>query len=301
MSSCRRLGEKEFRLATKKVGNWIKIFKIGKYSTMMNIGNNNTEIAMGFKVPFKADSVLSPQVHYGEPVTGIYFVCDDDNHGRITFENLDSIKVSRGEYFPFKNEWKAGQPYYWVTKIKNSKWLIERYNYEATHYGSSYEFGGNVDEMLSDFNHYVFSFHDQFVEVIARGIWFEKDSESLLGKDLSNGHPFLPISTDTMIKFEAHGLICQARINPISKDTLRNNALFCSQKLIEFALELDGKTSINHSLLLSYRNNECISSLRGYFGKPILFFKDIVTIDVVKPQIEAYMKEVAMRRKKMGK
>lgn len=256
---------------------------------------------MGFKVPIDADSVESPQVHYGEPLTAIYFITDDAQYGRVTFENLDSIKVSRGEYLPFEDDWKEDQPYRWVTKVKNSKWLKERHKYESDNYGSSYEFGGNVDEMLSDFNHYVFSFHDQFVEVIARGIWFEKSSESLLGKKLSNDHPFLPITTENMIRFEAHGLTCQARISSKNKEELRDSALYCSQTLIEFALELEGSASINHSLILSYRNDECISTLRGYFGNQILEFDGIATIDDVKTHIESYMKEVAERRKAMGK
>ncbi len=64
-------------------------------------------------------------------------------------------------------------------KIENSAWLKERHKYESVNDGSSYEFGGNVDEMLSDFNHDIFSFPDQFIEVITRGIWFEKDPENL--------------------------------------------------------------------------------------------------------------------------
>ena len=259
------------------------------------------EIAIGFKVPIDADSVESPQVHYGEPLTGIYFLTDDEQYGRITFENLDSIKVSRGEYLPYEDDWKKDQPYCWVTKVQNSTWLKERHEYESNYYGSSYEFGGNVDEMLSDFNHYVFSFHDQFIEVIARGIWFEKSSESLLGKELSNSHPFLPITTENMVKFDAHGLTCQARINPINDEELKDNSLYCSQKLIEFALELDGTASVNHTLILAYRNKQLISSLRGYFGKEIIEFKKIAHLDDVKKYIESYMKEVAERRKAMGK
>lgn len=257
--------------------------------------------AISIKAPINADFVLSPQVHYGESLTGIYFTTDDEQYGRVTFENLDTIKISRGEYLPFEDDWKEGDSYCWVTKIENSEWLKERHSYESENYGSSYEFDGNVDEMLSDFSHYVFSFHDEFVEVIARGIWFEKDSENLFGKGLLSEHPFLPVSTEKVVKFEAYGLICQARINVENNKSLEDSSFFCSQKLIEFALELDGNASINNSLTLAYRNGQLMSSLRGYFGKEIMEFDGTASLDDAKPYILSYMKEVSERRKTMGK
>jgi hypothetical protein len=142
------------------------------------------EITQGLLVPTQADSVLSPQVNYGDPLTGIYFTTQDDQFGRITFENLDSIKVSRGELIPYEVDQEEGQIYCWVLKVKNSNWLTERFQYEKRIYGKSYEFGGNVDEMLTDFSHFVFRFHDEFVEAIARGFWVEKSNENLFGKEL---------------------------------------------------------------------------------------------------------------------
>ena len=137
------------------------------------------ETAQGIIIPIDADSVLSPQVYYADQLTGIYFTTEDDQFGRITFENLDSIKVSRGELIPYEDDCKEGQSYCWVLKVKDSNWLSERHQYEKRTYGSTYELGGYVDEMLTDFNHFVFRFHDQFVEAISRGFWFEKNSESL--------------------------------------------------------------------------------------------------------------------------
>lgn len=82
---------------------------------------------------------------------------------------------------PYKYNYGNDGSDIWVYKIENTQWLTERFQYENKNYGCSYEFGGNVNEMLTDFNHYLFSFHDQFVEVIARGFWFEK-SEKILFK-----------------------------------------------------------------------------------------------------------------------
>ena len=71
--------------------------------------------------------------------------------------------------------------------------------------------------------------------------------------------------------------------------------------MIEFALEIEGKISIDYSLVLSYRNGKLISSLRGYFGKQIVEFSGIAKFADAKPYIEKYMNEVYERRKAMKK
>lgn len=258
------------------------------------------EIARGLYIPIEADSVLSPNLYYGDPLTAIYFITADEKYGRITFEKIDSIKVSRGEHFPYQYERNQKYPYCWVRIVENSSWLGERFNYENKYYGSSYEFNGDVNEMLSDFKHYVFIFHDEFIEVLAKGIWFEENSESLFGKELSSGHPLLPIIESNVVKFEAYGLTCQARINAKDEEELKQDSVFCSQKLIQFALELEN-TSINHTLSLTYRKNKHISLLKGYFGNKEIEFDKIPTLEEVKPYIELYMKEASERRKLMGK
>lgn len=259
------------------------------------------EIAKGIILPIVADFVLSPDVFYGDELTGIYFQTEDEQFGRITFENLDALKICRGENLPFTDNWVEGQEYTWVYKIENSKWLKERFEYESENYGSSYEFGGNVNEMLTDFSHYIFKFHDQFIEVIARGFWFEKDKTSLFKRELQEGHPFLNLPDSNIQKFISHHLTCQVRTNTKSQDEIVSDAKFCSQKLLQFALELEGKASIDNSLILSYRNGKLISSLRGYFGKQIVEFDGIAKLEDVKPYIENYSKEVYERRKLMGK
>ena len=127
----------------------------------------------GIAVPVLADSVEGPTVAYGAGPASINFVTQDERWGRVTFEKLDSLRVSRGEYEPYPSDWKEGDPVHWVSVVAPSPWLRERYGYEKRHYSQAYEFGGDVDEMLRDFSHYVFSFHDQFVEVLCAGIWFE--------------------------------------------------------------------------------------------------------------------------------
>ncbi|MHC8948001.1 hypothetical protein [Sphingobacterium hungaricum] len=259
------------------------------------------ELAKGIIIPVIADFVLSPDILYSDELTGIYFQTEDDKYGRITFENLDALKICRGENLPFSDNWEEGQKYTWIYKIENSKWLKERFDYENKNYGILYEFGGNVKDMLTDFSHYVFKFHDQFVEVIARGFWFEQDETSLFKRELQLGHPFLNLPDDNIEKFVSYNLTCQVRTNSTPQDKLVSDAKFCSQKLIEFALELDGVAAVDNSLILSYRNGKLISSLRGYFGQQIVEFEGIAKFDDLKPYIETYMREVYERRKAMGK
>ena len=259
------------------------------------------EIVEGIIIPVVADFVLGPDIFYGGELTGVYFHTEDAQYGRITFENLDALKICRGENLPYHHNWEGGQEYPWVYKVKNSNWQKERFGYEKENYGSSYEFGGNVNEMLTDFSHYVFKFHDQFVEVIARGFWFEQDEKTLFKRALQTGHPFLSLPTTHVKRYTAHNITCQIRTSPKPQEKLISDAQFCSQKLIEFALELDGKATVDNSLILSYRNGKLISSLRGYFGRQVVEFEGVAKFDDVKPYIEKYMNEVYERRKAMSK
>jgi hypothetical protein len=260
------------------------------------------ELAKYFPAPVDADYVLSPVVRYGDPFTAIDFVTSDDQFGRITFENLDSIKMSRGEELPFDDDWSRDKDYAcWSAKVENSRWQIERYEYEKRVYGASYEFGGNVEDMLTDFSHYVFRFHDQFVEAIARGIWFEKSSTTLTDKPLQDGHPFLPLPETHVEKINAHHLSMRVRLNPKPIQDLIRGAAFCSQKLMEFVLEVENSRTVNHTLVLAYRNGKLISCFRGYFGREEKTFDHIATLSDVEPLIKTTMSEVAERRKKMGK
>lgn len=251
------------------------------------------------KIPVIADSVLSPDFLYSD-YTGIYFVTDDDEHGRITFENLDAVKICRGEILPYPFDSNAYERGVWIYQIENSKWQNERFAYEKKHYGNAYEFGGNVNDMQTDFKHYLFKFHDEFIEVIARGFWFEQSDTCLFKKELQKGHPFLPLPLENIQTIKTHTLTSQIRSNPLPKEELKHNAQFCSQTIFEFALELEGKASINHTVLLSYKDEKLISTLRDYFGKAIACFEGVATLEQVTPYIEKYMGEVYERRKAMG-
>ncbi len=260
------------------------------------------QLAHGLDVSLKADSVDAPIVQYGGEMTAIHFTTSDGRWGRVTFEQLDSIKVSRGEYEPFPPAPTNEAEYHWVTTISNSLWLQERYEYEKRYYGSSYNFGGNVEEMRTEFFHYIFSFHDQFVEALAAGIWFESADTMLGSRKPDLDHPLRGLRHITPSeKFEESGITCQVRRNPLSNDELKSRATLCSQTILEVAAELDGRAGTDWSLTLRTRNGIGKTYLRNYFGNRVATFDGIPDLSDIRQPIDNWLKDVRKRRREMGK
>lgn len=261
------------------------------------------QLAQGLDVPLVADSVASPIVQYDpDEMTAIQFVTNDGKWGRITFERLDSLKVSRGEHNPFPPAPSDAGKYHWVETVSNSAWLLERYEYEKLHYGSSYNFGGDVNEMLHEFEHYVFKFHDQFVEAIAAGIWFEADDAMLGNRELNHSHPLRGLAhLDPAERFESSGITCVVRINPLPLDELERAAELCSQTILEVGAVLEGRSSSSWFLTRRVRDGIGKSFLRGYFGKSVEIFSEIPSLSVIRPRIDQWLSEVRERRRQMGK
>ena len=258
------------------------------------------EVVKAIKISVIADAVLSPDVYYGDGITGIYFETEDEKFGRITFQNLDAIKICRGELMPYKYNYENnGSDIIWIYKIENSQWLAERFKYENQHYGSSYEFGGNVNEMLTDFGHYLFSFHDEVVEVIARGFWFEEAENNLFKQPLQAGHPFLNLPETESKLFETAGIRYKAIFNTTSLDQLVRDSQFCEQRLIEIAIEFAGKYSVSYTLMLMERQGQLISVLRPCFGHPDFEKEGVATFEDIKPFIDQEMMKISERRKEI--
>jgi hypothetical protein len=260
------------------------------------------DFATGFSVSVEADSVDSPSVIYDAWYTCILFNTDDGKFGRVTFDNLDAIRICRGEHCPFDDDWEEGKVFHWVSVVENSSWLIERYAYEKKFYENSYEFGGDVDVMKTDFNHYIFSFHDQFVEVIASGIWVESSNNEFTNGKMIKGHPLFPLDVgDQVDRFIAHELSCLVLKNPLPLSKLIENAKYCTQTSYAFALELEGKPTPDYRLELKFRNDNLISVLNQTYVGEITCFEGAASLDSVMPFIKKIMKEVRQRRKEMGK
>jgi hypothetical protein len=256
------------------------------------------ELAKGIIIPVLSDYILSPEVLYADnETTGIYFRTPDDQFGRITFNNLDAIKVCRGEYIPYSDDWTEDKDVPWVYSVANSTWLLERYAYENNYYGAAYEFGGNVNDMFTDFSHYVFRFHDQFVEVIARGFWFEQDTETLFKKPLMQGHPLLPLPQTKVTMHEASCIVYKVIYNTLPEIQLVENSFFCPQKLLEVEVDYKGNFSSFLTLVLTRRNGKVTSILRTLYGVQIFEAQKVTGFEDVKESIEKEITIVAERRK----
>ncbi|MCA5005214.1 hypothetical protein [Sphingobacterium bovistauri] len=245
---------------------------------------SNKEQIIPIQIPVIADYVLSPIVIYNDEFTSINFETEDEAFGRITIQNLDAIKICRGELPPYHDPTEIEDyiPGTWVYKVENSDWLHERYHYEKEHYEQAYEWGNSVDEMLTDYTHYFFRFHDEFVEVITKGFWYEQAKESFVGKPLTKNHPFLAIDngfSDEMTIGEKKYFF---KHNPLAVEILENQAQFCQQKLIEVWLSLPKDDFVEGSLRIKNTNGKTISFYQPTFGKAVFIKEGISTIEDLK-------------------
>jgi hypothetical protein len=264
-------------------------------------GANKSQFARGMEVPFEPVTVLSPTVVYDEGPLELYCLVDTEDGAvaRITFEHPDSVKVCRGEFLPFPSEDEPGRSF--LHMVENSVWLRERHAYEAENYRGHYEWGGNVDEMLTDYHHYLLAFHDQFVEVIAKGIWFEQSSEPFQGNALPPDHPFADLpETATTERLVMDGITYQVRTNPKPLEEILWWARYCSQPLYHFALELDGSAKVVRRLDLREIQGLVHSLWRPSFHADEII-EGLVSLQEAKALIEPYVREVSARRRVMNK
>jgi hypothetical protein len=139
------------------------------------------------------------------PLDVLLFPMQDDSVGRVTFEGLDAIRAARGELLPYERQdgpYTRGE---WVYLIEGSAWLEERHRYELGHYDRP---------LLDRYDHYLFSFHDEFVEAIALGIWFDKpDPAGLLSRP--DDHPLLELPPAAISdRSTSFGIEWEMRANP---------------------------------------------------------------------------------------
>jgi hypothetical protein len=270
--------------------------------SLSSVASMNGPRMFGIQVPVVADPVAAPTVTYGEELTFIEFLTIHAEWARVTFEHLDSICVSRGEYAPYPSDWQPGDQINWVSEVLPSPWLLERFEYEKTHYAQAYEFNGDVNEMLRDFAHYIFRFHDQFVEALSSGIWLERLHESSDSENVSATHPLRnlprPIKPDLI---EAYGMLCEIWPNPRPIDRILEDAKLCSQKLLQFALVLDSDPNISWTLAVRVRHGKVRSSLRPRIGPVRATFEGVARLEHVRPYVESWLQEVMERRKRMGR
>jgi hypothetical protein len=222
-------------------------------------------------IPFEPDHVLGPLVVLNsDDGTWMHYFADEERHAqrhvRVTFEHLDAIRVCRGEYLPYPEE--TVDACFSLYTVENSPWLRERHAYEAEYYRDCYEFGGDVDVMLTDYEHFLFCSHDEFVEAIAMGVWFEN----------------------------AAGLTCQVRTNPKPLEQILADARYCSQPLYHFLVE-GGTDMVDRRLDVRVRRGSTRCYWRRIFDTIEQTFEGLVPLDQAKALMEPYMRELAEFRR----
>jgi hypothetical protein len=241
---------------------------------------------------FQPDPVLPPELSFnGYALVLSYPTFDETAHVRVSFEGLDSFRWARGEFDPYEAEGA-------VAVVERSAWLRERHAYEAEYYGAAYEWGRGADTMLTDTHHYLFRFHDEFVEVLARGLWFER-SEVPLGAQAppTPSHPANPLGPESSIDAGTHaGIRYEVRANPRSRAQLLEDARLHSQRLFELLIDGDAQPSQLVRLRTSLEGREVRAWVEGFLGVESATFDHPPAVEEVMPLFHAWIAEVADRR-----
>lgn len=253
------------------------------------------EKSYAVEVPLDADDVASPVVRYGHPMTAIFFPVKlvaldvDPGWGRVTFEGFDSLRCCRGEHAPYPADDYGA----WVYEVVESRWLRERHEYEWGHYQTP---------LLEEYHHYLFTFHDEFVEAIAKGIWVEPTGLSD-SDEVAPDHPLMPLPvTLPADPFVLHRLTCEVRTNPLPLPELVERSKLCSQKLFQFFLTLEGTRSASYSAELRTVWGRSTTRMRCGWPYPDgVTIDGIATVEDMMPAWEKYVRGVAQRRMELGK
>lgn len=263
-------------------------------------------------VPFDADSVLSPEIRTGEH-NAIRFPCesreDPGPHAIVRFEGLDAIRECRGEIRPYeiaeehrdfldrwnpaasiqdglviaKKGWsRPTERYPWVWEVEHSHWLAERHAYEDRHYRHP---------LIPDFTHYLFVFHDEFVEAIARGIWFHSADEGWDEPPYACPFGELP-GTSSVSRGSEAGIEFEIRRNPAPVSELLERSAFCSQTVLQFNIVLDGRNSCDWRLYVRrFRDGRVLAQ----FGNDLFVRKNMLRFNHVPSEsqlVELWLERV---------
>jgi hypothetical protein len=262
-----------------------------------------TPIAHVLAVPMQADSVLSPRLVYTHvaPFThgagetdALYFPLrhPETGEGRVTFEGLDSVRACRGEQLAYTRaaSFERGD---WAYEISNSPWLLERDAYETEHYQTP---------LVGSYRHDLFSFHDEYIEVIARGIWFDRpDPEN--PSALSVDHPLADLDRHAPqeTRQSPSGIAWETRRNPKSESTLIEASKLCSQRLYQFNLILDGRSRESASVWLRTVDGRTTSFMERPWAGGIGSRDGLASPGDFLDDWEDHVAAVAARRQAMGK
>lgn len=257
--------------------------------------------AVPLSVPLKADAVGPCRLTFGHlAVAGadegttrpadnaLFFETSDDLLGRVTFEGLDAIRASRGEAAPYDDGHDFSS---WVYDVLGSTWLAERHSYEWRNYETP---------LLETHQHYLFRFHDEFVEAIAQGIWVDTVSPSV-PFTIGTEHPGSTFPLGRIVDHgEAHGVSWQIRSTEVEEQTLIDHSALCSQRLFEFSVHLDGTDGVCATAFVRTRDGRTRTHLTRPWVGIVASVDGIAAPGSFAAQWDGYCREVVARRQEMG-
>jgi hypothetical protein len=253
------------------------------------------------EVPLEADAVAPPRLVYGgldvtsgseldNGYTAIYFqVAKSGLLGRVTFEGLDAVRAARGEILPYRLCPSAGKPR-WVFTVDASSWLDERHDYEVRQYSTP---------LTGTHQHFVFAFHDEFVEAIAEGIWLDIPDQAR-PYDRPDPHPLARLGSGIAAeRFRSpSGIHWELRRAPAADSELITGSRLCSQRLYQLNLLLDGDSRESASIWLRTKDGRTVSRLvRPWPGGELARWEGVASPDDFVHPWETYLAEVAQRRR----
>lgn len=208
--------------------------------------------------------------------------------------HFDSLRICRGEHAPYSST--EPDRYFEFAYVRSSRWLQERFAYENKHYGQSYDFGSDVGEMLEEFEHYVFMFHDQFVEVVAGGVHFDASETQPVGEKLLQRPAWAKLpESSTVHRWHCSGQVVQVRSEERDEADILEASVLCDQAIYQFASEFEGQAMVNRTLHVRTRDGVTRSRLRGYFCGVQHEFEGVPTLDELRLLVEEYAAEVRAR------
>ncbi len=216
----------------------------------------------------------------------------DGGEGRVTFEGLDSVRACRGEHLPYEHAvpFTRGN---WVYQVSDSPWMTDRHAYEFDHYQTP---------LTGSYRHYLFKFHDEFIEAIAQGIWLDRPDPTAPLR-LPNDHPLarLELQTAAENRQSPSGLSWELRRSPKEHSALIEDSKLCSQRLYQFNLVLDGTSSESASVWLRTVDGRTTCRMTRAWVGEVANHDGLASAEHFFDVWEQYVGEVAARRRAMNK
>src|SRR5262249_7527923 len=144
----------------------------------------------------------------------------------------------------------------------------------------------------------LFRFHDEFVEALALGIWFEKNPEPARRGPPPAGHPLAGLSRDAPVleSVAVGGVSYQVRANPKPMAEILWGARYCSPTLFDFVVETAG---VVYRVDLRTRRGSTRSILCNFLGTEKARREGVATLEQARAMCEPYLQDMGRRRRSL--